>query len=163
MHDVVYATSLDELLPKEQLLQMSGLEFMQGIRDGRLPAPPIAKTLNFRLIEAEAGRIVFQGQPEFNSLNPMGGVHGGWYGTVLDSAMSCAVMTSVPKGSFYTTLEFKINITRAIPMGRLVNIVGNIDHAGRSTGVARGQIVDAETGRLYATGSTTCIIMKAGD
>ena len=74
--------------------------------------------------------------------------------------MACAVMTKVPKGSIYTTLEYKINILRAIPLGMQVDCIGVVDHAGRSTGVAHGEIRGVEDGKLYATGSTTCIIMK---
>ena len=91
----------------------------------------------------------------------MGGVHGGWYGTLLDSCMSCAVMTMVPKGSVYTTLEYKVNLTRAIPLGTEIHATGLCDHAGRTTAVARGEIRDAN-GRLYATGTATCLIMQPG-
>jgi len=87
-------------------------------------------------------------------------VHGGWYGTLLDSAMACAVMTRVPRGSVYTTLEYKINILRAIPLGTQIDCIGTTDHVGRSTGVAQGKIIGVEDGKLYATGSTTCILMK---
>jgi uncharacterized protein (TIGR00369 family) len=90
----------------------------------------------------------------------MGTVHGGWYGTLLDSAMACAVMTKVPRGSVYTTLEYKINILRSIPLGMQVDCFGVIDHVGRSTGVAHGEIRGVEDGKLYATGSTTCIVMN---
>ena len=86
-------------------------------------------------------------------------LHGGWYGTLLDSAMACAVMTRVPKGSVYTTLEYKINILHSIPLGTEIACVGTCQHAGRSTGIAVGEIRGVEDGRLYATGSTTCIIM----
>jgi uncharacterized protein (TIGR00369 family) len=86
-------------------------------------------------------------------------VHGGWYGTILDSCMACAVMTTVPKGAVYTTLEYKINIVRAIPVGTPVIATGVVDHAGRSTGVATGRIEGVD-GKLYATGSTTCLIMQ---
>jgi uncharacterized protein (TIGR00369 family) len=103
---------------------------------------------------------VFRGTPEFSVTNPMGTVHGGWYGTLLDSAMACAVMTAVPKGSAYTTLEYKINILRSIPLGTTVDCVGVIDHVGRSTGVAHGEIRGVQDGKLYATGSTTCIVMN---
>lgn len=76
--------------------------------------------------------------------------------------MACAVMTRVPEGSVYTTLEYKINILRAIPLGTSIDCTGVVDHAGRSTGVAHGEIRGTEDGRLFATGSTTCIIMKLG-
>lgn len=149
-----------DLLSMADVLSMSGLEFMQGILDGRHPGPPISATMGYRLHLVADGRVVFRGRPQFNVTNPMGAVHGGWYGTLLDSAMACAVMTKVPRGSVYTTLEYKINITRAIPLGMEIDCIGEIDHAGRSTGVAHGEIRGVEDGRLYATGSTTCIIMK---
>ncbi len=109
---------------------------------------------------AERTDLDLSGAPEFNVCNPMGTVHGGWYGTLLDSAMACAVMTKVPRGSVYTTLEYKVNILRAIPLGMQIDCIGTIDHVGRSTGVAHGEIRGVEDGKLYATGSTTCIVMK---
>ena len=154
-----FAQSADQLPSRDQVLALSGLEFMQAVRDGDLPAPPIGQLLNYHVSEVESGRVVFTGTPEFNHMNPTGGIHGGWYGTLLDSCMACAVMTIVPKGSLYTTLEYKINITRAIPPGTTILATGWVDHGGRSTGVSHGEIRGATDGRLYATGSTTCLIM----
>ncbi len=139
---------------------MSGLDFMQAMLRGELSSPPIAALLNYRVTRVTPGEVAFRGAPEFAHVNPMGGLHGGWYGTVLDSCMACAVMTTVPKGSAYTTLEYKVNITRPIPEGTEVEAVGRVSHAGRSTGVATGEIHGVADGKLYATGSTTCIIMK---
>ena len=157
---VTFADKLDDLAGMDDLLARSGLEFMQDMIAGRLPGPPIGATMGFAPIMAEDGRVVFEGTPEFAVTNPMRGVHGGWYGAILDSCMACAVMTKVPRGSVYTTLEYKVNITRAIPVGMTVRAIGTVDHAGRSTGVAQGEIRGVEDGRLYATGSTTCLIMK---
>lgn len=156
------AKSPADLLSAADVLSMSGLEFMQGIVEGRHPGPPISQTMGYALHAVEDGRAVFRGTPQFNVTNPMGSIHGGWYGTLLDSAMACAVMTKVPRGSVYTTLEYKINITRAIPLGMTIDCIGTVDHAGRSTGVAHGEIRGVDDGKLYATGSTTCIIMKPG-
>ena len=89
----------------------------------------------------------------------MGTIHGGWYGTILDSAMACAVMTTLPAGKIQTTLEFKVNIIRSIPAGAQVDAIGTVEHSGKSTGVAVGSLVDVNTGKLYASSSTTCIIM----
>lgn len=155
-----HANAISELLTLEQMREISGLQFMQGILDGHYPSPPIGKTLGYYLSEVEEGRVVFSGAPRFDTFNPMGTVHGGWYGTLLDSAMACAVMTKVPKGSIYTTLEYKVNIIKSIPEGREIQAIGITNHVGRSTGVATAEIIDAETGKLYATGSTTCIVMK---
>ncbi len=153
------ANSVDDLPGTGDILGMPGLDFMQSMLAGRIPGPPIAQTLGYRLTAVEKGRVTFRGAPGFAAANPMGTVHGGWYGTLLDSAMACAVMSCVPKGSVYTTLEYKINITRAIPLDTEIECTGIVDHAGRSTGVARGEIRGVADGRLYATGSTTCIIM----
>ncbi|MCT4556506.1 MAG: PaaI family thioesterase [Pelagimonas sp.] len=154
-----HATNLEDLLSFDEMTSMSGLDFMTGTLEGRLPSPPIGKVMNYHLDAVEKGMVRFRGTPEFEHCNPLGTVHGGWYGTLLDSCMACAVMTAVPKGSFYTTLEYKINIVRSIPLGTEIVAEATLQHSGRSTGVAVGELRDAETGRLYATGSTTCIIM----
>ena len=152
------AKSLSDLPDRQTVTSMSGLAFMQAVQSGDLPGAPIAQGMNFTLHSVEKGTVTFRGSPAFAHTNPVGGVHGGWYGTLLDSCMACAVMTMLPQGAVYTTLEYKINITRAIPLGTEVFATGTVDHAGRSTGVATGRITDA-AGTLYATGSTTCLIM----
>jgi len=154
------ATSPAEMPDLETTLSMSGLEFMEAMRDGKLSRPPISALMNYTVEHIAKGKAVFRGTPEFQHTNPAGGVHGGWYGTLMDTCMSCAVMTVTPKGSVYTTLEYKVNMVGAIPVGREILATGTIEHAGRSTGIARGEIRDAETDRLYATGSATCLIMK---
>lgn len=155
------AGSLKELPDMADLTSRSGLEFMQAVLDGELSAPPIGATLGFWPVSVENGRVVFEGTPEFNATNPMRGLHGGWYGAILDSCMACAVMTKLPRGTVYTTLEYKINITRAIPLGMTVQAIGTVQHGGRTTGVATGEVRGIDDGKLYATGSTTCLIMKA--
>jgi uncharacterized protein (TIGR00369 family) len=155
------AKSPAEISNREDLLSRSGLEFMQAILAGTLSGPPIADVLNYRLHEVAPGRVVFRGAAAFEHCNPMGGVHGGWYGTLLDSCMACAVMTKVPKGQYYTTLEYRINIVRALQIGAEIEAIGEAQHVGRSTGIARGELRGLQDGRLYATGSTTCLIMGA--
>ncbi len=155
------AQDISELPKLQEILPMSGLEFMQAVVNGEFSSPPIGEALNYWPILAEDGKVVFEGIPQFNCLNPLGTVHGGWYGTVLDSCMACAVQTKLKPGQLYTTLEYKINIIRPIPVGTKVHAIGKVQHAGRSTGIADGEIVGVEDGRLYATGSTTCIVMNA--
>ncbi|MCK0169103.1 PaaI family thioesterase [Jannaschia sp. S6380] len=149
----------DDLPSREVVLSMSGLDFMQAMLEGTLPHPPIGRVLNYAVTGVEDGRVTFAGTPGFDHTNPLGTVHGGWYGTLLDSAMACAVMTKVPKGSVYTTLEYKVNVVRPLPIGTGIEAIGTVSHAGRSTGVAEGVIRGVADGRLYATGSTTCLIM----
>jgi uncharacterized protein (TIGR00369 family) len=151
---------MDQIPSLDELKSMSGLEFMQGMLDGTVTGPPIGALMNYALDRVEDGRVVFRGAPKFEALNPMGTVHGGWYGTLLDSCMACAVMTKLPRGAIYTTLEYKVNLTRAIPVGTEILAEGWSDHAGRSTAVASGEIRGAEDGKLYATGSTTCLVLR---
>ena len=154
------AKSPSDLPDMAVTLSMSGLEYVQKMQSGEFTGPPIADTLNFFLHSVEKGCTVFRGTPEFSHANPMGGLHGGWYATILDSCMACAVMSMLPQGSIYTTLEFKVNITRAIPLGMLVEATGTVQHFGRSTGVSNGEVRGVEDGKLYATGSTTCLVMR---
>ena len=161
MPDPHFAGSPADLPDRDTIRSLSGLAFMQRVVDGTLPQAPIAKLMNFRLTAVTEGTATFHGAPLFEHLNPTGGVHGGWYGTLLDSCMGCAVMTVLPQGRIYTTLEYKANLVRAIPTGTGVVATGTVAHAGRSTAVATGEIRDAGSGRLHATGSTTCIIMSA--
>jgi len=156
----MFANSIEDLPNKDTMLSMSGLAFMQAVRDHALPTAPIGQTIGYDIHAVEDGMVEFRGTPEFKATNPMGTVHGGWYGTLLDSCMACAVMTKVPKGSWYTTLEFKVNIARNLPLGTLVAARGVVQHAGRTTGIATGELRGVDDGKLYATGSTTCIILK---
>lgn len=156
----VFAESPADLPSRAQLLSMSGLEFMLGMLEGRLPQPTIARLMGYALHNVAPGRATLRGAPSFAHTNPFGAVHGGWYGTILDTALGCAVMTAVPKGRWYTTLEYKVNITRALPIGMEVEAEGLLDHAGRSTAVAHATLRGLADGKIYATGSTTCIILE---
>ncbi|MGV6811584.1 MAG: PaaI family thioesterase [Brevirhabdus sp.] len=154
-----FAAARDGLVDRDTLRVLSGLEFMRGVLDGRFAAAPISHVLNYELHAVDEGYIAFRGTPRFDDMNPLGTVHGGWYGTLLDSALACSVITRLPPGRMQTTLEFKVNLIRAIPPGTLIEAAATCPHAGRSTGVANGTICGVEDGRLYATGSTTCLVM----
>lgn len=139
---------------------LSGLDLLSRIADGSLPSPSIGVTVGFRLAEVEEGRAVFVGGWAEHLLNPAGTLHGGWYGTLLDSAMGCAVHSTLPAGSGYTTLEYKVNITRGIGSNAgTLRAEGWVVHRGRRTATAEGRIVDAG-GKLYAHGSETCLILE---
>ena len=150
-----------DLTDQATMAGMTGLEFMRGVLDGTLAGAPIARTMDFDLHAVSAGRVTFRGAPGFAHMNPMGTIHGGWYGTILDSALGCAVMTTLKKGTVYTTLEYKVNIVRSIPEGMEVDAIAEAVHVGRSTSVATAEIRGVGNDKLYATGSTTCIIMAA--
>ena len=100
------------VLSLDRVARDGGLKAMQDLLSGELPAPPMSKTLKFGLSEVEEGRVVFKGLPTEEHLNPLGTVHGGWTATIMDSALGCAVFTTVKPGEAYTTVEFKVNLVR---------------------------------------------------
>jgi uncharacterized protein (TIGR00369 family) len=102
------------VLTLENLRECTGLELFQKMIAGELPRPPISDTLGFYLVEAEKGRVVFQGTPQHRHYNPIGSVHGGFHATLLDSCVACAIQTTLEAGQGYTTIELKINYIRAL-------------------------------------------------
>ena len=145
---------------RDQLAGLTGLQQMEKLLQGEFPAPPISETMDFALMRVEFGRAVFQGKPSAKLLNPLGTVHGGWYATMLDSAVGCAVHTAMPVGRAYTTLELKLNIVRSISLKvPLVRAEGYTVHVGKQVATAEGRLVGHD-GTLYAHASTTCLVFE---
>lgn len=143
----------------EQVAGRSGLQLLQALMAGALPSPPIGETLDFLLVEVGHGWAVFQGRPQRRHHNPMGGVHGGWYATLLDSALGCAVHSTLPAGKTYTTLEIKLNLVKALnERVARVRAEGRTVHVGSRVATAEARLVGPD-GALYAHGSTTCLVM----
>ena len=144
----------------EQIAGKNGLELMQALLKGEMPFASIAKTLDFMMIEATAGHCIFQGTPGPAHLNPMGGIHGGWYATLLDSALGCAVHTMMPAGRGYTTAELGVNIVKAIPSKvTRVRAEGKVIHCGRQLATAEARLFGPD-GTLYAHATTTCLVFE---
>lgn len=144
----------------ETLRSLSGLEFFQGIIEGRFPRPPMSATLGFELASAQKGLVVFKGQPAFDYYNPLGSVHGGWAATLLDSTMGCAVHSMLEAGQGYTTVEFKINFVR--PIGAETGTLyaeGRIISPGRTISTSEGRLIDA-AGKIYAHATSTCLVLS---
>lgn len=144
----------------DQLAGRNGLEMMQAMLRGEIPYAAIARTLDFMLIDVSEGRAVFQGTPGPAHLNPMGTIHGGWYATLLDSALGCAVHTMMPPGRGYTTAELGVNLVRAIgPKAPRVRAEGKVIHCGRQLATAEARLVGPD-GTLYAHATTTCLVFE---
>lgn len=147
-----------DMEPKGEVFGRSGMAMFEAIFSGELPPPPISETADILAIHIEPGIAVFQGRPNRRHYNPLGTVHGGWFATLLDSAVGCAVHSTLPAGKGYTTLELKVNMLRALnAQVPLVRAEGKLIHAGRLVAVAEGQIVGPD-GRVYAHATTTCLI-----
>ncbi|HYK21942.1 MAG TPA: PaaI family thioesterase, partial [Pyrinomonadaceae bacterium] len=139
---------------------LSGLELLQKVVAGELPRPPIADLMNFDLVEVSDGFAVFTVEPAEYHYNPIGVVHGGLAATLLDSAMGCAVHTTLPRGVVYTTLEVKVNFVRALTMQTgLVRCEAKVIHTGARTATAEARLIDT-SGKLYAHGTTTCLVIR---
>jgi uncharacterized protein (TIGR00369 family) len=150
-------------IPHEDVHLYSGWDLLQRVVDGLYPAPPIAAVMNFGLTEVEAGRAVFRGLPGERHLNPLGTVHGGWAATLLDSALGCAVHSTLDKGEAYTTVEFKVNLTRPItPKTGEVVCEGRVIHKGRTLAVSEATLKDKD-GKLLAFGTETCSIFPVAN
>ena len=148
-----------EAPPWEAMAGTSGLDLLRGMIAGHFPAPPIAETLGFRLVEADPGRALFEGRSSPSVLNPLGLVHGGWALTLIDSAAGCAVHTRLPAGVGYATVETKANMTRPIrPDDGTVRCEGRVVSQGRQIATAEARLL-SEDGKLLAHGTSTLIIL----
>jgi uncharacterized protein (TIGR00369 family) len=128
----------------EQVTGKTGLQVMQGLLAGELPYAHMAKTLDFMMIEVGPGLAIFQGTPAVQHLNPLGTVHGGWFASVLDSALGCAVHTMMPPGRGYTTADLSVKLVKAItPKVQRVRAVAKVLHCGR-----------------HAHASTACLVFE---
>lgn len=141
--------------------KMGGLEFVQAIAHRDLPPPPVAQLIDMDLIEVSEGRSVFTLEPGEHHYNPIGTVHGGIISTVLDSALGCAVQSSLPKGSGYTTVELHVNLVKAVTSSTgMLRCEGEVIHVGGRVATAQARLTDEE-GRLYAHATTTCLIFRS--
>jgi uncharacterized protein (TIGR00369 family) len=144
----------------DQIMGKSGMEVMESMLRGELPYAPIAETLDFLVIGVGDGQATFQGTPGPQHFNPMGSVHGGWFATLLDSALGCAVHTKMPPGRAYTTAELSVNIVRALtPKVQRVRAIGRVIHCGRQLATAEAQIIGPDS-TLYAHATTTCLVFE---
>src|ERR1017187_82571 len=133
----------DPLVSAAQALDLSGLDFLRGIIAGRIPPPPIAVLFGMSILAAEPGQVTFGLDVGEHLYNPIGSVHGGIFCTLLDSAMGCAVHSSLALGRAYTTLELKVNLVKALTVRT-------------PTVVAEGLVVTSSRRVATASGPSGC-------
>jgi uncharacterized protein (TIGR00369 family) len=148
----------DPMVSADAVKTMSGLEFLQAIASGALPAPPISASLAYKLAEVSEGQAIFTIDPAEFHYNPIGMVHGGVAATLLDSAAACAIQSTLPAGTGYTTVELHINYIRPITaVTGSLRCIGQTIHVGRRMATAEARLIDGD-GKLYAHATTTCMI-----
>lgn len=140
--------------------ERDGLSFLQAMADGTLPPPPIMTLVGAAVESVERGRVVFTIEPAEYHYNPIGSVHGGIYATLLDSALGCAVHSTLEAGVAYTSLDLSVKFLRRLTADSgTARAVGHVVHSGRSTALARAELLDG-AGRLLAEGTSTCLILR---
>jgi len=140
---------------------LSGIDYVRAMISGEVPDPPMARLLGYRIVEAEPGRAVLTATPGEQHCNPFGTVHGGYTSTLLDTALGLAIQTGLPKGRTSTTVELAVKLVRAItPATGPLRVEARLVHVGSRIGTAEARVVDA-AGKLYAHGSTTCLVLEA--
>ena len=151
----------DPFLVMQAAQGKTGLELLKDVFEGKLPPPPITQALGFIGVSVEEGKAIFEGEPDESVYNPIGVVHGGYAMTLLDSAMACAVHSTLAAGERYTTLEVKTNFVRPITLdtGR-VRCEGTVIHRGGTVATAEAKLVVASNGKLLAHATTTCLIVR---
>jgi uncharacterized protein (TIGR00369 family) len=139
--------------------KLTGLELMKAMMEGRIPRAPIAEIVPMRPMEVASGYIKFFAKADKRHTNPLGGVHGGFAATVLDSVTGCAVHTMLEADTGYGTVDLNIKMLRAVPMDKELVAEGRIIHLSKKIGVSEGSLKDSE-GNLYALAAATCMIYR---
>ena len=150
----------DPMVSAALALDLSGLDYLRAIADGRIAPPPIAVLLGMAIVDVQPGRVAFSLEVGEHLYNPIGSVHGGVFCALLDSAMGCAVHSSLDRGQAYTTLELKVNLVKALTVDTpSVAATGQVVSAGRRVVTASGRIT-GPGGVLYAHATTTCLVFE---
>lgn len=141
--------------PKE----MTGLQLLQAMCAGKIPAASISETIPMQPYEVSEGTIHFKAQADSRHLNPLGGVHGGFAATVLDSVTGCAVHSMLEAGVGYGTIDLNIKMCRPIPQNKELIAIGTVINISKNLGISEGKIIDGN-GKLYAHATATCMIIR---
>jgi uncharacterized protein (TIGR00369 family) len=152
----------DPMITAAGAIGLSGYEFMSAIRDGKLPQPPIASLVRFRVTEIEVGRVVFECTPDESVYNPIGTVHGGVVCTLADSAAACAVHTTLEAGLAYTSIDLNVSYIRPVTRDSgTLRAIGTVTKPGRRVAFSSVEVFDGH-GKLVATATSSCLVMRPG-
>jgi uncharacterized protein (TIGR00369 family) len=150
----------DPLPTLERAAALTGLDYMRAVAAGELPPPPIAVLLRMAPVTVDEGQVLFAGEPGEEHYNPIGSVHGGYAATIIDSAIGCAVHTTLPVGVGYSTQTLEVKFVR--PIDRETGVVhcqATVLHRGRRQATAEAKLTEATSGKLLAHGTGTCLIV----
>ena len=148
----------DPMVGAAAMAGMTGRAYLQAMLDGELPPPPISGLMAFSAVSVGDGEVEFACTPDESAYNPIGLVHGGLVCTLLDSVVGCAVHSTLPAGTGYTSLEIKVSYLRPVRQGEGdLRAIGRVTKPGRRAAFAEGEVRDG-AGKLVATASSTCLV-----
>ncbi|WP_166822287.1 PaaI family thioesterase [Brevibacterium limosum] len=148
----------DPAIGLKRLPHLDGIEFLQKIADGEIPAAPIGAHIGMEFTEVEPGKVTFTCHPDESHYNPIGMVHGGLVCTLLDSVVGCAAHSLLPAGMGYTSIDINVGYLRPVTAdsGPLV-ATGRVTKPGRRVTFAEGEVVDA-AGKTVATTTSSLLV-----
>jgi uncharacterized protein (TIGR00369 family) len=147
----------DPMIGAQAMRELSGRDYLQAMIDGKLPPPPISALVDMQAVSVGEGTVEFRCTPHESAYNPIGLIHGGLVCTLLDSVAGCAVHSTLPAGTGYTSLEIKVSYLRPVQVGEELTALGRVTKPGRRAAFADGEVRDGQ-GRLVASASSTCLV-----
>lgn len=143
----------------KKVQEMTGLEILQAMAAGKLPAPSICETMPMQMLSAESGKVTFSCQADQRHFNPLGGIHGGFAATVLDSVTGCAIHTMLAAGVGYGTVDLNVKMCRPLQSQQRYLAIGQVINLSKNLAISEGKIVD-DAGKVYAHATATCMILN---
>jgi uncharacterized protein (TIGR00369 family) len=145
---------------KRQRRGMSGADFAKYCLENPEAVPESSRTLGCKPLAFEPerafGRMEYNPGP--NSLNPLGGVQGGFIAAMLDDTMAFGALSGIGGGYVVPTLELKVNYLRPVRPGRLI-AEGWLVHRGKTVAFLEGRLLD-EDGHECARATATALIRE---
>lgn len=142
-------------------MQLDGREFLEQIGRGEIPLPPILSVLDISEGSVGDGWIEFSMRPQGFMLNLAGTVHGGVLATLVDSALTCALVTRLAKGMACTTIDLQMRFFRPAHLSaERLTARAEVLNMGTTLGATAGEIRDAK-GRLIVHATSSLAIAPA--
>lgn len=139
--------------------KLSGLEYLKTFSESEELTTTISKIIPMKKRVLESGYVLFEAKADERHLNPLGGVHGGFASTVLDSVTGCAVHTMLEPGEFFATVDLHVQMIRPVPLNVMLEAEGRLVNISKSIGFSHGTL-KTENGKLLAQAYATCIVKR---
>jgi uncharacterized protein (TIGR00369 family) len=139
--------------------RMNGLEVLRRCIEDRASLPPIYHLTGCHPIEALEGRCSFVLPASGWLMAPAITLYGGAIAMLADAALGSAIMTVIPAGGSFASLDLKVNYLRPVPPdGGMLTAVAVLAHRGRTMAVATAELFN-EAGKRIAIASQSGLLL----